>query len=311
MDTLGKLKNRLPEFIERNATLDFLVNPITDGIDTFLSTLATLQNELVSGSATEKHLDTIVHENGLSRGFHETDPMLRIRAQNAIKTHQLRGSKDGIEIEMSHHAIVTPYIRENALVIGVDPIGTGYALGGIGAEWIQLWNDTPDQQNDIENLLKSVLPVSIYYGIDYVDAYVATSGYKSYSESDLSGGTPSGFNYQDGALVPTSASATYESTVIDLGSDYADYTWLVDWVDYVKWNVTHTLTVQVQFSADGATGWTGYVAYSKNGQVAGGTIKRYAQFKITLSMTQYDQLADYMFRSFILKGLDSDQALYS
>ena len=310
MNTLDKIKSRLPQFIERNPTLDFLLNPLADGIDTFLSTLATLQAELVPESATAQHLDTIAQENGLSRGYGETDPMLRIRIHNAIKTHQLRGSQSGIETELSHHAVTAPYIRENALVIGVDPIGTGFALGGIGSEWIQLWNNTPDPQSDVEEKLKAILPLSIYYGIDYVNAYVASSGYKSYSDNDFTGGTNNGFSYQDGALVPTQANPNYESTVIDLGSDFADWTWLVDWVDYVKWNVSYTLTVEAQFSADGIGGWTGYSSYAKNGEVASGTIKRYAKFKITLTMTTYDQFADYMFRSFILKGLDSDQALY-
>ena len=315
MDTLGKLKNRLPEFVERNPTLDFLLNPIADGIDTFLSTLVTLQGELVPESATAQHLNTIALENGLSRGFHEADEMLQIRVQNGVKTHQRRGSKVGIETEMSHHVLTTPYIRENALILGVDPIGTGFALGGIGAEWIQLWNNTTDPQTDMGDKLKAILPISIFYGIDYVDAYNATGGYKSYSDNDLSGGTLNGFTFQsfgqaDGALEPTQANPTYESTVMDLGAAFGDFTWLVDWVDYVKWDVDYTLTVEVQFSADGATGWSGYSSYARNGQVASGTIKRYAQFKLTLQMTQYGSLSDYLFRSFVLKGLDSDQALY-
>jgi len=314
MSTLNLLKTKLPSTITRNTVLDEVLGSISNSIDLLITTFESVRDAVTAeGAGTE--LNALATDLGLVRTPLEPDRALAIRIQNAIKTHQTRGSITGIEQEGSEFAGVTPYIQDMNFTIGVDPIGTGDALGAIGYAWIQFWVDVIHTEEVITQRLLDIVPINSKPGIDYIDVTGSPASYSSGSGIDFASGSFAGgelVGYVPGihepeGMMPNTDEFIFTSANIDLGATVANYSWMVDWIDYVRWDVEYTLAMEVRFSADGATLWSSWNTYSKNDFVAGSEIKRYAQFRFTLAMEEYDELSHYFFRKFILKGLTANQ----
>ncbi len=314
MGALENIKAKLPEFIARSQALNHLLGPIGNAIDVYNIDAEAFRDALNVESGNPAMLDALAGDYGLVRHYNDTDRIMAIRILNAIQTHQQRGTQAGLENEGREIALATPYNQRMRFVIGVTGIGTGWALGGVGSEWIQYWIDTPENQADLEAMLLSVIPLHVRQGIDSIDANGATAGYQSIRGSELTDGvtytiTNTGFYADKDTLIPRNITATYLFGNIDLLATFANYQWLVDWVDYAAWDVDFDLLVEVRFSSD-EIAWNEWTPYSRNQWVQGVQLERYAQFRITLTMNTYRNLNHYVFRSFILKGLTTAQQRY-
>lgn len=312
MSTLVNLKAKLQPVIVRNTILDHLLGPIGNAIDLYSADSEALRDALNIGNSPPVTLDAIAADYGLVRHYNDTDRIMVIRIMNAIKTHQARGTKAGLLNEGREISLVTPYPQPIRFIVGVSPTGVGDALGG--GEWIFYWGDTPEPEADLKAMLQSIIPLHVLDGISYLDAYGASAGYESIRGADLLDGdtytiTNSGFYADRNTLIPRQASATYEFGNIDLGANFADFQWLVDWVDYAAWDVDFDLVVEVRCSPDEAA-WNAWTPYHRNQWLQNSELERYAQFKIALTMNTYRSLGHYVFRSFILKGLTENQLRY-
>ena len=315
MTTFANIKAKLPAFIVANKAIDDLLGAIGNSVDLYVADADSLKAAAAIEGGDAILQDAIAADYGMIRNYKDTNKIMAIRLMNAIRTHQYRGTQIGLYNEGSEISLVTPYNQKMRFIIGVSAIGTGWALGGIGSEWIQFWNDTPETQSEIEAKLKTdVLPIHVKEGIDTIDAYADPVNYETIRGADLVDGTTFtitnvGFVVDNNTLIPSTTAATYEFGNIDLGAGFATYQWLVDWIDYAVWDVVHTFEMQVRFSPDEAV-WSSWTPYHRNQWVPGAEIDRFAQFKIALTMTTYRSLEHYIFRSFILKGLTSDQQRY-
>lgn len=314
MGTLEKLKAKLPGFIVANRILDDLLGPIGYSVDQYILDADALRDNLNAENSSPAALDALAADYGLVRHYRDTNRIMAIRVMNAIKTHQARGTQFGLDTEGREILLATPCNQIMRFVLGVDPIGTGYAFGGIGAEWIHLWGDTPDPEIDQKNRMKNLIPLNIKVGMDFINAYGASAGYASIRDADLTDGdtytiTNVGFYSDRNTLIPRQESCFYEFGNIDLGTTIANYQWLVDWVDYAAWDVDHSLLVETRFSSDEIS-WSAWAPYLRNQWVPESEIERYAQFRIALAMNTYRSLNHYVFRSFILKGLTTAQQRY-
>jgi len=325
MDTIDKLKNKLPDFIEDNTVLQSFLGAIAGSIDTFVETLSSLTTATSPGQASGSALDSIGGDMLIRRNYDDSDEVLRILIQNSIKTHQERGSEVGLLQEGSHLCGITPYIQTIQYVIGIDPIGVGEAVGGVGAKWIQIWNSTNISRNNLLTQLDKILPIHNQIGINYIVEQYAVA-----EKSELAGevvtiegmtdedGNPlgvdypenSGFEYVGECLKPKQPQADFHQIgILDLGSDYDSYNWIVDWIDYARWDTDHEVKMYVRFSDDQNV-WTQYGRYIKNQFVNGENIARYAQFRFELTLTSYEDFSHYLFRKFIMKGMDTTQLQY-
>lgn len=314
MTTFDKIISKLPAFIVRNEVLSDLLGAVGASIDTYLSTADDFATAASLEGGSSAVLDAIAADYGLVRHYNDTDKIMSIRLMNAIQTYQQRGSQNGLEAEGAEISLVTPYNQEMRYAVGVNPIGTGWALGGVGAQWMQIWNDTPGLEIDIKDQITQILPIHLKAGQDYLDAFSDPPSFKSVIGADLLDEdnftiVNDGFANDVNTLIPTQATATYEYGNIDLGAGFATYQWLVDWIDYVAWDVVYDLIAQARFSSDEIS-WSSWTEYHRNQWVGGAEIERYAQFKIELTMETYRSLGHYIFRSFVLKGLTTDQQLY-
>jgi len=314
MGIVDNIKAKLPVFITRNQTLEQLLGPIGNAIEVYNTDAETFRDALSVESGNPAMLDALAADYGLVRHYNDTDRIMAIRIMNAIQTHQQRGTQAGLENEGREIALATPYNQRMRFVIGVSGIGTGWALGGIGSEWIQYWIDTPEEQADLEAMLVKVIPLHVKQGVDAIDADGATAGYQSIRGSELTDTvtytiTNTGFYADKDTLIPRNVTATYQFENIDLLATYTNYQWLVDWVDYAAWDVDFDLLVEVRFSSN-ESDWNAWTPYQRNQWVQGSQLERYAQFKITLTMNSYRNLNHYVFRSFILKGLTTAQQRY-
>lgn len=315
MGYLDIIKNKLPAFVVRNEVLNDLLGPIGHVIDEYLAASDTQKAASGVEGGNPALLDAMAEDYGLIRHYNDTDKIMAIRLMNAIQTHQQRGTKIGLETEGAEISQVTPHNPSMRFVVGVSAIGTGWALGGIGATWLQFWNDTPESEATIKAKMSKVLPLHVKEGIDYIDAYVDPIFYEAIRGADLVDAdnftiTNTGFIYDNNTLIPEVEAATFTFGNIDIGAGFASYQWLVDWVDYAVWDIDHTLLVEARFSSDEIS-WSSWTEYQKNQWVAGAEIDRYVQFRLTLTMTTYRSLQHYIFRSFILKGLTTDQERYN
>jgi len=314
MSTLNNIISKLPAFITRNQALNDLLGPIGNSVDLYNSDAETFRSNLSVENGNGSMLDALAADYGLVRHYNDTDRIMAIRIMNAIKTHQERGTQAGLLNEGREIALATPYNQKMRFVLGVSGIGTGWALGGVGSEWIQYWGDTPESEAASTAMLQSILPLHVRDGIDFIGAYGASAGYNSIRGSELTDGvtytiTNSNFYADNNTLIPRTISASYQFGNIDLLGTYASYQWIVDWVDYAAWDVDYDLVVEVRFSSDEAA-WNAWTPYGRNQWVQGSQLERYAQFKITLTMNAYRSLEHYIFRSFILKGLTTTQQKY-
>lgn len=314
MGALENIKSVLPAFISQNLILDNMLGAIGNSIDLYSADAEDLKAASAIEGGDAASLDAIGSDYGLVRHFRDTDKIMVIRLMNAIVTHQQRGSQLGLDNEGAEISQVTPYAQDMNFIVGLSAIGIGRALGGIGTKWIQFWNDTSEAETTIKAKIANILPLHLKDGVDYIDAFADPASYEAIRGDDLVDGTNftisnSGFASDVGTLVPTKTTPTYEFGNIDLGAGFATYQWLVDWIDYAAWDVVYDFDMQVRFSPDEAT-WSSWTPYDRNQWVAGSEINRYAQFKIALTLTEYRSLEHYIFRSFILKGLTSDQQRY-
>lgn len=315
MSTLNLLKTKLPVSITQNTVLDEFLGAISNSINLLNSTFESGRNALTAaGAGTE--LNALALDLGLERTLLEPDRVLSIRIQNAIRTHQERGSIVGIENEGADFVMVSPYVHDMNFVIGVDPIGLGDALGATGFPWIQFWVDVTHTETAIKQRLIDIIPLHSTPGIDYIDVTGSPAGYASAMETDfLTGATFTGLelvgyvpgDHDPEGIAPVTESSIFTYGNLDLGATVADYTWMIDWIDHVRWDVDYTLVMEVSFSANGSTNWTAWNTYEKNDFVNGSDILRYAKFRFTLTMTDYEDLNHYFFRKFIIKGLTENQ----
>ncbi len=314
MGNFDKIVSKLPEFIVRNAVLNSLIGSIANSLDLYENDVSEIKAALNLDDGDAVPLDALAADYGLVRHYNDTDKIMGIRIGNSIVTYQQRGSQSGLEIEGSEISLVTPYKQPIRYIIGVDPIGTGKALGGGGSTWIHYWGDTAETETDLEEMLALVLPLHIKAGINFIDAFNASSGYMSVRGADLLDTanftiTNVGFYNNENTLIPRNPTASYNYGNIDLGADFGNFDWLADWIDYSAWDVDYSLVVQVRFSPDEAA-WSSWTPYAKNQLIGDSEINRYAQFKIDLTMNEYRSLNHYIFRSFILKGLTAQQLTY-
>lgn len=314
MATLEKIKAKLPGFIVDNRILNDLIGPIGYSLDQYILDADALRDALNAENSSPATLDALGADYRLVRHYRDTNRIMAIRIMNAIKTHQERGTQFGLYTEGREILLATPCNRIMRYVLGVDPIGTGYAFGGIGAEWIHLWGDTPEPEADQKNKVKNLIPLNIKAGMDFINAYEAEAGYVSIRDPDLTDSdtyaiTNVGFYSDRNTLIPRQESCSYEFGNIDLGATVGNYQWLVDWIDYAAWDVEHDLVVEARFSSDEEV-WSAWAEYLRNQLVPESEIERYAQFRITLTMNTYRSLNHYVFRSFILKGLTTSQQRY-
>ena len=314
--TYDKLIMKLPEFVTRNATLDAVLMAVGNSIDLFIRDLDGFKNTLTpSKDGDPLLLDALAADYGLKRHPEDNNFIMAIRIHNAILTHQQRGSDEGLLKEGGERALVTPYQVTMQMAIGVNPIGVGWGLGGVGAGWIHLWNDSPETESVIETHIKAIVPFHYKDGIDYTAVFGGAAGFKSVRGSELSDSgsytiTNTGFSFQENSLVPSSTVATYQLGNMDLGATYASYKWLADWIDYAHWDLTYALVVSVRFSPDEAV-WSAWTPYGKNQFIPESELDRYAQFKLALTLDPGTEiLAHYIFKRFVLKRLTSDQWLY-
>jgi len=314
MSTLDNIKAKLPAFITRGTRLDSLLGPIGAAIDQLNLDTDTFKDGLAIENGNPSMLDALAADYGLVRHYNDTDKIMGIRIMNAIKTHQERGTQAGLEREGREIAQVTPYNQKMRFVLGVSGLGTGWALGGVGSEWIQFWNDTPGTEASLEAQLSAIMPLHVQAGIDSIDAYGASGGYESIRDANLLDGvtftiTNTGFINDKNTLIPENESPVYTFGNIDLGATYANYQWLVDWADYAAWDLDHDVLIEVRFSSD-EVAWNAWTPYQRNQWVQGVQLEQYAQFRLTLTMTTYRSFNHYIFRSFILKGLTATQQRY-
>ncbi len=314
MAYLETLKAKLPPFIVQNDILNELIGVIGAAIDDYVDAADAQKAASGAEGGDPIMLNALAADYGLVRHYNDTDKIMAIRLLNAIQTHQQRGTQIGLETEGAEISQATPYNQPMRFIIGVSAIGTGWALGGIGAEWIQFWNDTPETEATIKAKMTNVLPIHVKEGIDYIDAYVDPANYEAIRGADLVDVdtftiTNTGFIHDNNTLIPEVDEPVYTFGNMDLGAGFATYFWLLDWVDYVAWDVEHTLKVEARFSSDEIS-WSSWTEYHRNQWVAGAEIDRYAQFKISLTMTTYRSYDHYIFRSFILKGMTTAQQKY-
>lgn len=317
MNTVDKIKSKLPSFIQDSTEIDEVLGAFGNSMDNFSTELEKLNRAVSFKQSGGKFLDIALVDKNLSRNPSETDSMATLRVLNAVSTYEQRGSENGITEELGHLLGVSPYIQSSIFVLGVDALGTR-AIGSNRSFWIQLWNETSLTESGITDFFKEISISRNYYGLDFITVTDGMDGFASHVASDFLGGTKVGFIIEDGGLRPIQRLTTFESTNIDLGANVANFTWIVDWVDYAQKGKKYSLKVEARFSANGSTGWTQWEEFGRNQVAHDGQVLRYAQWRITfdsradaLSDEIYmSEAAEYLFRSFILKGLTSSQAIY-
>jgi hypothetical protein len=313
-DSAEKIVAHLPPMIVRNSTLTGLVSAIGASVDNFTVFIMEARSALSAKYGAGQVLDGLALDNGLPRCHKEPDIVLAIRIQNAIHTYRARGTRNGFIRETAELYGVSAFVRQCRYILGINPVGLGFGLGGVGSEWIQVWNDSPISEVDLTAELKSRLPISSSIGIEVIDVYSGGPTFQKVEKEALAGTgytvTVVGFDYTQECLVPESAlEAVYTCGNIDLLGTYATYKWIVDWVDYARWDVDMDIKMEVRFSSDEAV-WHPWNEYQKNQYVAGSEQERYAQFRLTVTMNEYEDLRHYAFRKFILKGQTATQYKY-
>ena len=336
MNTLEKLTAKLPAFITRNQVLEDVLAGIGSGMDNYITLGTQMGLNLKVNTAEGSALDSLAIDVGLVRSYNEADIALRIRIQNAIETAQRRGSQIGVEREGAENLLVTPFLQKMQFAIGVDPIAAGSAISGRYA-WTQMWNDGSMSQTDATAFIKSLFPIHNKIGVDYVSGQI----YKGAMDDHLVGDCMMYLVDNDGNIIYDNAGnilySHYNHAVIaadgfhlaeerilvpdravaaeviwgdlELPAGYTNYTWMADWLSFKRWDVTCDEKIYIMFSAD-QLNWSTWQEFQKNEWVSDATLKKYAKFKLVLTLSDYEELEHYAFSRFILKALDSTQITY-
>ncbi len=248
MATVDDFKALLPPFVVQNNVLDDLIGGWAATFDITLATIALLDTTGKVGTATGADLDRLIRAESLSRAFDEPDSLFRIRGKNAMQSWAEMGSVSGIEREIAYQTKVTPLIQANApsFIIGTgssnsSSLGGGRALGGKLSAILIVWNVTAISETELTDLIATYMPLHVQHGIDYIDASALSSGFATETGTDFSGGgTLTDGTVTDNAIFVDAADTTCirTSAEIDLGSDFADFTWVTDWVNYITHNLT-------------------------------------------------------------------------
>lgn len=335
MNTLEKLKYKLPAFVTQNQVLDDVLGGIGSGIDDYLNLATQMRLNLKVNSAEGSALDSLASDVGLFRSYNESDIALRIRIQNAVETAQRRGSQIGVEREGGEALLVTPFLQKLQFAIGIDPIAAGSAISGRYA-WTQIWNDGSLNQSDATAFIKSLFPIHNKVGVDYVsgqlqkgsmdnhlvgdsmqylidnDGYIIydNDGYIIYSHYNEAYIDADGFHLaEDKVIIPHRATATLEWGDLTLPGGYTNYTWMLDWISYKRWDVVCVERVYCKFSDD-QLNWSEWKEYNKNGWISDEDLGKYIKFKLELTLSAYENYEHYAFSRFIFKALDSTQIQY-
>lgn len=335
MNTLEKLQAKLPSFITQNQVMLDVLGGIGSGIDDYLNLGLQMEINLKVNSAEGSALDSLAVDVGLARSYNESDIALRIRIQNAVETAQRRGSQIGVEREGSENLLITPFLQKIQFAIGVDPIAAGSAISGRYA-WTQVWNDGLMSQVDATVFIKALFPLHNTVGVDYISGQIETGQmdshltgssmkylidndgniivdnddniiYSLYNEATIAA---DGFHLaEERILIPHVATASVIWGDISLPGGYTNYTWMIDWLSFKRWDVACDEKVYVQFSSD-QLNWSEWIEYTKNGLVPEAVLKKYVKFKLELTLTDYEDFEHYAFSRFIIKSLDATQIQY-
>jgi len=304
MVTLNKIKQNLPKYIEDNAVLNSFLGAIADALDTAHTEMEGIKNSNTVASAQGSELDAIGTEHGVKRSYKDSDEIYRLRIFNSIRDAQQRGSHIGAERDIANTALATPLIYDIQHAIGINPIGTGYALGGKGKYWMHIWNNTPESQNDLFEKTDKYLPIHTQIGKNHISGQVKEIDIKSSAPNLLKG-----FEYSTEGVTPTNLSADYQSASIDLGASYASYVWFVDQLSYKRWNIDAVETISVRFSANNST-WSQWKSYENNQVISPDDLKRYIQIRLELKLNNTADQQFYILRKLLVKYLSTQQFLY-
>lgn len=335
MNTLEKLQAKLPSVIIQNQVLLDVLGGVGSGIDDYLNLGLRMEINLKVNSAEGSALDSLAADVGLSRSYNEADISLRIRIQNAVETAQRRGSQIGVEREGAENLLVTPFLQKIQFAIGVDPIAAGSAISGRYA-WTQVWNDGSLSQIEATTFIKSLFPIHNTIGVDYIagqlhkgsmdnhlegesvqyllnddgDILYNDDGLILYTEKDEAYIDADGFHLaEERVLIPHVSTASVIWGDITLPGGFTNYTWMIDWLSFKRWDVVCDEKVYVQFSSD-QLNWSEWIEYNKNGLVPDAVLKKYTKFKLELTLTDYEDFEHYAFSRFIIKSLDATQLQY-
>jgi len=165
---VDRIKHNLPHYIKRGATLDMLLNPVAQSLKLLLRTLESVDIANSIYGAEGHELDAIATNHSIQRSYRDTDSILRIRLYNSFRDANERGSQIGMERDIAHKTLVTPYITKLLWAIGLTPIGLGYALGCGGSKWLQVWNDTPTSMDNMLKTIRNYIPVNNEIGMNHI-----------------------------------------------------------------------------------------------------------------------------------------------
>ncbi len=330
MDQLTKLINKLSPTIVRNDLITTVMGGFANSLDNYQLLNDDIELNLIIYTSRGSALNIRAEDYGLNRNYRERDAALRLRVQNSYKYHQYKGSLLGIEIWGSEKLLISPYPQRSGFVIG-DPIADDKAIGD--GFVIHIWNSSDETQSKSVEFMRGLLPINTKIGIDYIsDQYeyaemsevsdgsamlivyvgeepVMVGGQIVYAQSDEAYLETDGFALMDGLLIPTQDNCWAEWGDRDLGSNFADSIWMIDWLNYVRWDVDYKLTIKAKFSDD-QLNWSEWKIYNKNDWILEADINQYVKFRAELIINDIEDFQHFAFRRFILKSLTEEQSKY-
>jgi hypothetical protein len=274
LSTQDKLKQRLPPFIVPNQLLDDLTKIFANRLDDTKSGHNTIRDMLTVDSASGRFLDEIFEDHGLFRSEDEKDHLLRIRAKNIIPTYRELGTKHGIEDYLAFLVKTRPCIEECwegkwAWIIGFSAIGLDTWLGAALQFYMLLWNQTQLTQDELEDIVESIVPVHVPYGLEYTTPLEPLWGEKTemvkfpHEEAswDFDAGFPHTKSVKDGLFT------------LDTTGSGDKAVWIQDVVDRCFWptrcdpDTGWTIQFRVRVDADSEGGSPpGHLVYVCDGQ---------------------------------------------
>ena len=292
MASVDQIKARLPGFIVQNDVSNDLLGAIGASIDTLITSIDGLRNNLTVEKATGVYLNALARDMGFFRTEGEVDRLLRIFLKNGREIYRRRGSRSGIEDEVARLCKSSAFLHYKAFTLG-----DSYLLpadeqnDGLGSNLLNtsvlIHNVTELTEAEIGALVESLVPAHVQHGVEVIDVSGEQDAtYKRQTGTEFSGGdTLTGVEVTDGVLVLTDSTGLFISSAMDLGAGYASYTWAIDWLEYRLYGRLLGMTVQARFSPNGTDTWTEWATYEKNDVIDAGTINRYVQYRLDMTVT--------------------------
>jgi len=180
-----------------------------------------------------------------------------------------------------------------------------------------------DVETRIEERLTDILPRWAVATVEFCYHYIAQT-----TSAEFNAGTvPAGMSADevDGALIVTTVGEgveqTFDSDTIDLGADYADWVWFVDWLVTIRERPeadafasdgsislgTAQLRVYIRGSLTGIPGsFTAWVEKQKSENAKiGSTLYRFQEYRLVVTSPRTE---DFTFLQFTFKALTPNQA---